>query len=180
MKKLLTGFFILVFLQVQSQVKSLTLQASGLTCSMCSNSINKALKTINYVDKVKANISTSSFEITLKPGAVVDFDDFKKKVEDAGFSVANLTAKVEFDKASISSDHHITIDGMIFHFLNVNEQVLTGTHNIKIIDKGFVSAKEYKKNGQYTVMACYKTGVSASCCTKDGIAVGTRIYHVTI
>jgi len=61
------------------------MQASGLTCSMCSNAINKSVKSIDFVEKVMANIQTSTFEITFKPGSTIDFDLLKKKVEDAGF-----------------------------------------------------------------------------------------------
>jgi len=180
MKKIFGVLLLFTVLQTQAQVKKVTLQASGLTCSMCSNSINKALKTIDYVDKVMANIQASSFDITFKPGAKVNFDDLKMKVEDAGFAVANLTASVDFENASITNDEHINIGGMVFHFLNVKEQVLSGTRTIRVIDKGFVSAKDYKKNGKYTTMECYKTGTAGSCCTKAGLAAGTRIYHVTI
>ncbi len=180
MKKILSICFILLAVGVQAQVKKVTLQASGLTCSMCSNSINKALKTLDYVDQVRANIQTSSFSISFKEGAKVNFDDLKKKVEDAGFSVANLTATVAFENTSIATDDHVTVDGMVFHFLDVKEQVLTGTKEVKLLDKGFVSAKEYKKNSKLTKMDCYKTGTAAACCTKSGLAAGTRIYHVSI
>jgi copper chaperone CopZ len=182
MKKIFSVLCLFVVFNTQGQVKKATLQASGLTCSMCSNSINKALKTIDYIENVRANIQTSSFDITFKPGAKVKFDDLKAKVEDAGFSVANLTATIEFNNASIANDDHLDVDGMVFHFLNVKEQVLSGSKTIRILDKGYVSAKEFKKNEKLTKAACYKTGTTgtSSCCSKEGIAAGTRIYHVTI
>lgn len=180
MKKIFSLLIIVISLSTQAQVKSVNLQASGLTCSMCSNAINKALKTIPYVDKVIANIRNSSFEITFKPGSQVNFDDLKNKVEDAGFSVAGLDAVIDFNNISIKNDEHINIDGMLLHFMNVSDQALTGTHTIKLLDKGFVPAKEYKKNARYTKMDCYKTGVAGACCTKSGVAAGTRVYHVTI
>lgn len=181
MKKIFS-FLFLVFTLVnaKAQIQKVTLQASGLTCSMCSNSINKALKTIDYVEKVMANIQTSSFDITFKPGANVNFDELKKKVEDAGFSVASLTAAINFENATIANDEHFNMNGLVFHFMNVKDQQLTGVKQIKVIDKGFVSAKDYKKNGKYTNMECYKTGMAGSCCSKGGMALGTRIYHVTI
>lgn len=180
MKKIISLLIITISLSTQAQVQSVNLQASGLTCSMCSNAINKALKTIPYVDKVMANIRNSSFEITFKPGSQVNFDDLKNKVEDAGFSVAGLDAVVDFNNMAITNDEHINIGGMYLHFINVTDQALSGTRTIKILDKGFVSPKEYKKNARYTKMECYKTGVAGSCCTKSGVAAGTRVYHVTI
>lgn len=176
-------FFIAVLLfsfAASAQVTKVTIQASGLTCSMCSNSINKSLKSLDIIDKVEANIKNSTFEIYFKPGSVVDFDKLKSKVEDAGFSVADFTATVHFDNVQLVNDEHVTIGGSVFHFLHVKDQLLDGNKTIRIVDKGFVSSKQYKANGQYTLMECYKTGVAGGCCSKGGIAAGTRIFHATI
>ena len=180
MKKI---FFIIATLfasNSQAQVTKVSLQASGLTCSMCSNSINKSLQSLDYIEKVMANIKTSTFEITFKPNAKIDFDELKKKVEDAGFSVASLSASVNFDNLQIQKDQHVVYEGMTIHFLNANGQMLNGVQTIQVVDKGYVSAKSFKKNQLYTTMDCYKTGVAGTCCSKDGLKQGSRIYHVTI
>ncbi|MEO6330097.1 MAG: heavy-metal-associated domain-containing protein [Ginsengibacter sp.] len=73
---------IVIAISVTAQVKKVSLQASGL---ICSNAINKALKRIDFVDKIEPNIKTSNFDLTFKPGSKVDFDRLKNKVEDSGF-----------------------------------------------------------------------------------------------
>ena len=128
------------------QVSKVSMQASGLTCSMCSNAINKSLKTINFVDKVTANIQTSTFEITFKPGSKVDFDKLKTKVEDAGFFVSQFVASVDFNNTAIKADQPVTIGDKTFQFVNTKEGVLNGTKPVRILNKGFVSSKEFKKN----------------------------------
>ena len=180
MKNIFFAIAIVCSFSASAQITKVTLQASGLTCSMCSNSINKALKTLPYVDKVMANIQTSSFDITFKPDATVNFDDLKKKVEDAGFFVAKLTANVNFKDQAIENDGHTKIGGLTLHFLKVKDQTLNGVKTIQVLDKGYVSAKDFKKNEAFTKMDCYKTGVAGSCCAKQGLASGSRIYHVTI
>lgn len=180
MKSIILISAVLFSLNVVGQVSSANLQASGLTCSMCSNAINKALKSIAYVADVKADIKNSSFEISFRPNAKVDFDELKKKVEGAGFHVAKLTARVRFDNQKIEDNSHVTAGNMVFHFLNVKDQTLNGETSVQILDKGFVSAKEFKKNERYTKMDCYKTGVAEACCTKAGMIAGSRIFHVTI
>lgn len=153
-----------------AQVKAVTIQASGLTCSMCSNSIFKALKTLDFVEKVEPNIKTSSFDIFFKPTGYIDFDKLKAKVEDAGFFVANFTVTYHFDGLAIANDKHVTVGKSTFHFINVKDAVLSGDKKIRLLDKGFVSAKEFKKNSSFTKMPCYKTGFEQ----------GNRIFHVTI
>lgn len=180
MKKILLALAVFISVTASAQVTKVTLQASGLTCSMCSNSINKALKTLPYAESVYSNIKTSSFDINIKPGAKVNFDEIKEKVEEAGFFVANMKAVVQFSNTAIAEDQHIEVDGLTLHFLNVKDQTLNGAKSIQIVDKGYVSAKAFKKNEIYTKMDCYKTGVAGSCCSKGGLKTGTRIYHVTI
>ena len=164
----------------QAQVTKVNLQASGLTCSMCSNAINKSLQSLDYVEKIMSNISTSTFEITLKPGASFTFDELKKKVEDAGFFVANMNADVNFSNIKVEKDQHINYGGMTFHFLNGKGQVLNGAKTIQVVDKGYITSKAFKKNQALTSMECYKTGVAGKCCAKEGLASESRIYHVTI
>jgi copper chaperone CopZ len=180
MKKIIFMVVCFVSMQVQAQVTRATLVASGLTCSMCSNSINKSLKTVDYIDKVTANIRNSSFDIVFKPGAAVNFDELKKKVEDAGFFVARLSVTLAFDHLAVQNDEHVRVNGMWLHFVNVKPQELNGEKEVQILDKGFVSAKQFKKNQALSSMECFKTGVTASCCQKAGVPAGTRIYHITI
>jgi copper chaperone CopZ len=180
MKKLFFMMVCMVSMYAQAQVSRATLVASGLTCSMCSNSINKSLKTVGYVDKVTANIRNSSFDIVFKPGTEVNFDELKKKVEDAGFFVARLSVTFSFDHLAIQHDEHVRVNGIWLHFVNIKSQELNGEKEVQILDKGFVSAKQFKKNQAFSSMECFKTGVTASCCQKAGVPPGTRIYHITI
>lgn len=164
----------------RAQFKSATLQAAGLTCAMCTKAINKALEQVPFIQSVKVDIKTSSFVLAFKEGADVDFDVLKKAVEDAGFSVAKLKVTGVFDKVEVQNDAHVQIAGQTFHFLNISKQTLQGEKAITLVDKDFVSAREYKKYSAATSLACVKTGRAQGCCTKDGIAADTRIYHVTI
>lgn len=143
-----------------AQVSKVMLQASGLTCSMCSNSINKSLKTIDFVQNVNPNVQTSTFEITFKQGSTVDFDKLKKKVEDAGFTVASFTATVNFNNVQVKENQPVKVGDKTFYILNLKDQFLSGNRQVRIVDKGFVSPKESKKivlpnaagaNGVYNV-----------------------------
>lgn len=180
MQKLLTVVALLLSLGSQAQVKKISLQASGLTCSMCSNSIFKSLKTVDFIDKVEPDIKTSTFDISLKPGSAVDFDLLRKKVEDAGFFVASFRVTMEFDKQALANDSHVEMNGLLFHFLNISNQTLDGEQTVKLLDKGFVPVKEYKRNNKFTLMECYKTGLMGACCKKGTPEKPTRVFHVTI
>ena len=71
-------------------IKKVSLVASGLTCSMCSKAIFKALTKLDFVDEVKVDIELSKFVLTFKSGKTVVIDQIKAAVADAGFSVQSL------------------------------------------------------------------------------------------
>jgi copper chaperone CopZ len=177
--KSLKILFILLFTAAvsQAQFKSASLQAAGLTCAMCTKAINESLKQLSFVASVKPDIKNSAFIIQFKPGTNVDPDVWKKAVEDAGFSVAKLKMTGQFDNVKLEKDAHVNIEGKTYHFINAGSQTLDGEKTITLVDKYFVSAKDFKKYAAATKMACVQTGKAASCCAN--VAANTRIYHVT-
>lgn len=146
MKKLFILSALLTSLATTAQVTKVYLQASGLTCSMCSNAINKALKTLDFVDKVDADVKNYTFEISFKPNVQAEFNKIKKKVENAGFSVSHFVAAIQFNNVKLKEHKPVTIDHYTFSFVNGKGQSLNGVQRVKFLDKGFVSAKEYKSN----------------------------------
>jgi len=165
-----------------AQFEKAEFQASGLTCSLCSNAINKALKTVSFIESVNTDLNKNLFEISFKKNMPVDIDLIKKKVEDAGFSVAKFWVIVDLHNIKVDNETHANINGVNFHFINVKDQTLNGKQKLQVIDKNFVSNKEYKKFSAYTSLQCYQTGMMSSCCkSKQGVIPSSgRIYHVTI
>jgi copper chaperone CopZ len=113
---------------------------------MCSNAINKALKKLDFVQKVDAQIKTSTFEISFKPNSVVNFDMLRKSVESAGFTVCSFVANINFDNVRVKDRQPVIFQGKKLLFINAGEHILNGAKQVKILDKGFVSPKEYKMN----------------------------------
>src|SRR6476469_3741045 len=140
MKKIIVSVVVaFVSLSASAQFKSADLTASGLTCSMCSKAIYDALKKVEFVKEVKANIKNSSYAIEFKDNAKVDPDALSKAVTDAGFSVAKLQVLAAFNATNIKNDSHITMNGLTLHFLNVNPQVLNGEKELILLDKKFIT-----------------------------------------
>lgn len=144
MKKLFLFTAIAYSMVSVAQVSKVSLQASGLTCSLCSNSIYKSLKTISFIDKIEPNIKTSTFEITFKPDSEVDFGKLKDKVEDAGYAVAKFVATVKVNNLQVKNNETVKIGNIKFRFLNAKNQSLNGEQRLKIVNKGFIPLKEYK------------------------------------
>jgi copper chaperone CopZ len=147
---------------------------------MCSNAINKALLKIPFIQSVKSDIKNSSFAILFKENAAIDIDVIKDAVEDAGFSVGSLKLTGDFHDLKVEKDKHVKIGQENFHFLVAANRVLDGEQTITVVDRSFLTEKQFKKISTASSMECVRTGKTSSCCEKDGLHTGERIYHVTI
>lgn len=163
----------------QAQFTAATLQASGLTCSMCSKAVKTALDKVSFVEKVAVDIKNQQYNLTFKKDAAVDFDALSKAVEDAGFSISGLTVTADVPSSDVTKDAHIKIGNQYFHFLNATNQTLNGSTTFSLVDKHFVSAKALKKWSAASKMECVQTGHASNGAT-DGVATGTRVYHAVI
>ncbi|NLU93211.1 heavy-metal-associated domain-containing protein [Chitinophaga sp. Ak27] len=164
-----------------AQFKKASVHATGLTCAMCSKATYEALESLPFVDKIDTDLDNTTFILTFKSNVPVNIDAIKAKVEDAGFSVGKLVMTANFDGVNIKNDAHVAFAGNTLHFMDVKNQVLTGDKDITVIDKDFVSAKQFKKFSTETSMPCYKTGMmTGDCCKTDATAASKRVYHVTI
>lgn len=182
MKKCLIGIcmlFISVWAPAQIFSKA-SLQATGLTCALCSNAINKALLALPFVESVKSDIKSSSFVMTFKSDKEVVIDDIKQAVEDAGFSVGRLEMTAQLSQLELDKESHVKIGNDQFHFLNNKHQQLNGEYMLVLADKGFLTAKAFKKLSAQYKNECVKTGKTADCCLTDKVEPGSRVYHVTI
>ncbi|GAA4326748.1 heavy-metal-associated domain-containing protein [Flaviaesturariibacter amylovorans] len=163
----------------QAQFSRASLQASGLTCSMCSKAVKEALEQVPFVEKVQVDIKNQKYNLSFRPDSTVDFDALVHAVDDAGFSVAALQVTAELPYgAAPAKDEHLKIGTQYFHFLNAPGTAPAGPVTFSIVDKGFVPAKEHKKWSAASKAACVKTGRAAACCLRSG--ADARVFHVII
>jgi copper chaperone CopZ len=85
-KLLLILLFVPLFTIGQDKVKFI---AAGVTCSMCSNAILKSITTDKSVQKVDPNLQTQEWNLEYPKGEF-KLELLKKRVEDAGFSLAKV------------------------------------------------------------------------------------------
>jgi copper chaperone CopZ len=149
------------------QIQSVTLQASGLTCSMCSRAIYKSLQKVSSVSAIQEDIEHSSYHIQFNDPEKVSFENLKKAVQDAGFTVARMEVKANFKNIDVASDSALKINDFIFYFVDISRQNLNGDKKLLILDKDFLLEKDRKKY----------TGNYNSLPSSNG---GERIFHVTL
>jgi copper chaperone CopZ len=172
MKSLFTIILIATFFVTSAQIKSAKLQASGLTCAMCSRAVYKSLMQIPSVDKIDVNIQNSTYNINFKKGVDVNPDDFSKAVMAAGFSVSNFTLICNFSSIAIENGTQVQLNNKTFHFVGLQKHLLNGETSITLIDKTFLTPKDFKKYSQNNPINCLQSGMKS-----DKVS---REYHATI
>ena len=140
MKKINSIYIILVSIvliassKATAQISKAKIRATGLTCSMCSNAINKQLKSLPEVVDVETDLNTNTFTVKLKEGNTLSPKIFKDKVEKAGFFIGTLILTTKSE--TIKQSAYVLINNVS----NSNTEV-----KIQVLDKGYVTEKEFKK-----------------------------------
>lgn len=169
---LLIVVYVLSSLTVNAQFTRAELQASGLTCSMCSFATQRQLSKLDFIDSIGADLEHTTFLLYFKKDKKVDIDLIRKKVEDAGFSVSMLKMYYRFEHFDTSKNHHLVFENNMYHIHNTNKVIINGETAFAIMDKGFISEKEYS--------AFQTQSHEDHSLETDNLSEVNRVYHILI
>jgi len=156
------------------QISSAELQVAGLTCSMCSQATEKSLRSLDFIEAVKPDLNKNIFVIDFKKSKTVSIDLIRKKVQDAGFSVAGLSAVFNFNNLKIDENGQAVDGPEIYKFFNAKNKTLNGAVRASVIDKNFIPGPAFKQKAAQFKTDTYVSGYG----TINGKK--TRIYHLAI
>ena len=128
-----------------SQISKAEIMATGLTCSMCSNAINKQLKATVGVDSVSTDLNTNTFTVFFKKESKIMPKVLKEGVEKAGFFIGSLVITVPTESLKMAEDKTILLNGSTFVLLDEKLKNSNGETKVRVYDKGYVTQKEHKK-----------------------------------
>ncbi len=119
-----------------AQIKSAEVLASGLTCSMCSKAIFKALSTLDFVDTVKVNIETSVYQLFFKKDKLVKIEGIRDAVYDAGFAIDKLSITADWKDKTAVNDLVFSDLGYQFKWQTKVNKTLSSNQKVFIMNKG--------------------------------------------
>lgn len=156
------------------QISAAEVQVNGLTCSMCSKATQTSLESLDFVREVSPDLNRNVFVLAFKAGQPVDIDQIRDKVQDAGFSIGELSATINFKQTAVDESGLVRLDGQVFQVVNARAKTLDGPVTAQVLDKDFITSSAYKKHSAELKSAAYTTG--------KGIVDGkeTRIFHLSI
>ena len=89
-----------ILLTVLLSLNTASFKVTGLTCSMCSFSVQKGLEKVQSVKEVTPNLEETTFEVTFKDDIYIDFNQIENAVLDAGFFLDKESIKVDLKNDS--------------------------------------------------------------------------------
>ncbi|AOZ99558.1 heavy-metal-associated domain-containing protein [Flavobacterium commune] len=148
-KKLLLVFVMLFSVMNSfSQISKAEIIATGLTCSMCSNAINKQLKAMPEVEKVIIDLNANTFMISLKKNSGITPQALRMSVEKAGFFVGSMVLTLDVDTIQIKDNASFKNESGTYVFVEAKEKITNGTLRLKVLNSGYVTKKEYKQSAK--------------------------------
>lgn len=136
------AFVLLSSLSLRAQFSEAKLQATGLTCALCSKAIHQSLTQLPFVGSVEPELKTSTFDIRFKPGFDVSTGGLRAAVEEAGFFIGSLVL-TPFPSVldSLQASRSLVRSGRTFELV----EVLVERSRLKVLDKNFLVDKEYRR-----------------------------------
>ena len=114
---------------------------NGLTCSMCSRSVEMSLRRLDFVDNIAMSLETTEARIFFKTNAPIDLNEIAKAVVNAGFSVRFLKLQISFDDIPLTADGSFVFHDQKFKWIDfqkpINEPVV-----LKLVEQNFLPKKE--------------------------------------
>jgi copper chaperone CopZ len=144
MKKAFVILLVLLFSQTTwAKVTSVQIGVDGLTCSMCTRSVEMAIKKLAFVEVVKMDLKQTQGTITFKAGQNVNFKQLAKAVKDAGFSVRYLKAIVD-DLPTVKNEA-VTIGDNTIKLVNaVSDKSNTKATTLVLLGFDYMNKKSLK------------------------------------
>ena len=144
-------FVVLLFLLYGGQQYSFAqfyggrLQATGLTCALCNKAIHQSLEQLSFVEKVEADIKSSSFTLTFRANNAVSPAKLKAAVEDAGFFVGELQLMGTWNQEPVERGASFVWDQQTFQFISAKTPAMSKSFTCTVVGKGYLTEKNLKK-----------------------------------
>lgn len=164
-----TLLLLLVLNKASAQFKTATLGINGLTCSLCSYSVEKELEKVDCIAAVEMDLNQNIAKLIFEENIPVDMKAVVNAVYKAGFSVGYTQALFNFDNVTLTEQVYFLYEEVEYRFVNTLEEDLQGEHIIKFIDKKFVVDTVFKTWKEKIKLSDKKIPVSKN-----------TVYHISL
>jgi hypothetical protein len=143
------AFFVLAFATLSANTVSAGIRwvdvgVNGLTCSMCTRSVEMSLSRLDFVDSIAMSLETTEGRIYFRENMPVDFSSIAKAVVNAGFSVRFVRVTFDFRDISINPDGTFHFQDQKFDWLDFKNNPGNPVSR-RIVNEHFLPKKDANK-----------------------------------
>jgi len=115
---------------------------NGLTCSICSRSVEMSIARLEFVDSVVMSLEKTEGRVYLKDNVQANLKLIARAVVNAGFSVRFLRIQFNFDNTPVDNDGLFSYQGQLFEWVDFKMMKKPGDVVLKLVDSDFLPKKE--------------------------------------
>lgn len=115
---------------------------NGLTCSLCTRSVDRSISRLEFVDSVNMSLENTEGRIYLKDVEVIDLKRITKAITDAGFSIRFVRLQFDFKDIQIDTDGFFNFKGQRYRWLQFKSNASLSSVALTLINEGFLPRKE--------------------------------------
>lgn len=115
---------------------------NGLTCSMCTRSVEMSIRRLDFVDTVVMSLEAAEGRIYFDSKVPVNFEQIAKAVVNAGFSVRFIKIQFNFNDIEIGTDGLFSYQGQLFKWIDFKGKPDKAQVALKLVDEGFLPENE--------------------------------------
>jgi cation transport ATPase len=125
-----------------AEIKWVEIGVNGLTCSLCSRSVEMSLRRLDFVDNVSMSLEKTEGRIYLKPNLPVNLKQIATAVSNAGFSVRFLRIQFDMNDIDVNNNGAFTYLGQTYQWLDFKGKLANTLVALKVVDEHFLPKKE--------------------------------------
>ena len=142
------GIFLLVMIfglvpeESFAGLKWIDVGINGLTCSLCTRSVDRSINRLEFVDSVTMSLENTEGRIYVKNVEAINLKRITKAITDAGFSVRFVRLQFDFRDTRIDKEGFFSFKGQRYRWLQLKSNSLQNDVALTLIDEGFLPKKE--------------------------------------
>lgn len=115
---------------------------NGLTCSLCTRSVDRSISRLEFVDSITMSLENTEGRIYVKDVAAIDLKRITKAITDAGFSTRFVRLQFDFKDIPIDKGGFFAFKGQRYQWLQYKSNPPPNGISLTLINEGFLPKKE--------------------------------------
>lgn len=123
-------------------LKWIDVGVNGLTCSVCTRSVDRSISRLEFVDSVTMSLENTEGRIYVKNIENINLKRITKAIVDAGFSVRFVRLQFDFSDIPIDKDGFFSFKEQHYQWIQFKSNSSLNNVALTLIDEGFLPKKE--------------------------------------